>query len=688
MYFMTSKRLALRVTIQSLAMILGVYIVMQVFTYWKDNLILGLSGIASLPRMVASFMAFNVLPPALVFGVLMFFLAFRIQRVGERLEAGESIPQGEIERTRTRLLQFSTVVLVINLIGFAAGYILLMVLRGRALEILRPDRLVILISNMAGGLVYASAQTALHNMAFADIRDRLGIREIGSRKRERRSTTKQVLITLCLALYIITFIQFNVRDAIEYDMAGDEVLAGVAAGTIARENAAGEFRRILGGTLGSFISRPDVDINLVPAPWERPDSAASRQQRVFFLYAFFILVVATGVQAAISTDIRRQLSAISRRVRDVLDGGGDLRIRLNLRSMDELGELTDLINRMLDSFHEVACGIASAAGQNRDGAGAIDRELGFSEDLAKRTLETVRSMESTLKEHARQTTGFVAALRSFRNSVVKADEATADQKRFVVETSAAMHEMVASIRSISTMTERAGVLTGELAERGESGGSAVREARAAIDEIDAAARQVLGVLASLNKIAADTNLLAMNAAIEAAHAGAHGQGFAVVADEVRNLANNASKRTNDIKSLITVMGARVESGVRRADASGVVLSRLVEGIKESASISQEIAEAAKEQDVGANLVLDSITTAVRSAEMVGGLMADQSRKSEDIAQSLENMLTGLEALAGAASRQSEEVRALEESFSAVRREVDANLKTVGELDSNMVRFKI
>jgi len=96
--------------------------------------------------------------------------------------------------------------------------------------------------------------------------------------------------------------------------------------------------------------------------------------------------------------------------------------------------------------------------------------------------------------------------------------------------------------------------------------------------------------------------------------------------------------------------------------------------------------AAREQAVGTNSVLDSITKAVASAETVGGLMADQSRKSDDIAQSLEAVLARLESLAAAASRQSGEVRALEESFAAVRREADANLRTVSSLDEEMARF--
>jgi methyl-accepting chemotaxis protein len=162
----------------------------------------------------------------------------------------------------------------------------------------------------------------------------------------------------------------------------------------------------------------------------------------------------------------------------------------------------------------------------------------------------------------------------------------------------------------------------------------------------------------------------------------------VVADEVRTLATNAAARTKKIKELVAAMSVKVGIGVQRADASGVVLSRLVEGLKESASISGEIAEAAKEQAVGTNSVIGSITKAVQSAEMVGGLMSAQSRKSDEIALSLEEVLARLEGLAAAASRQTEEVRALEESFSAVRREVDRNLETVGALDAEMARFKV
>ncbi|GAB1455065.1 hypothetical protein MASR2M48_03710 [Spirochaetota bacterium] len=685
---MKSKNLALRVTMQSVVMILGVYVVMQVFTYFKDNLILGINGLSALPGMVVSFISINVLPPMLVLGVLIFFLALRIQRVGERLAAGESISPEETERTRTRLLRFSNTVLGINIFGFAAGFVLMLIFKGRAYEILYPYRLVILVSNVSGAVIYASAQTSLHNIAFADIRERLGIREIGSRKRERSSTTRQLITTVSMAIYVITFVQFNVHDTSEYDAIGDEVYAAVVSGLMAPGDAEDAFRRLLGERMGTFISRSDVDLSVVPLPWERPDSATTRQQNIFFLYTIFILLVTMGVQLIISLDFKDQISSISRRIQDVLEGGGDLRLRLNIRSMNDMGELTGLINRLLDRFHLVAKNIGATATQTRETAKAIDRELVRSEELTLKTRNAVLSLETSLYMQANVTKGFVSSLRSFRDSVAKAVEAGRTQRHFIAETSAAMEEMAASIQSISTMTERAGILTSELSERGASGGQAVKDSRAAMDEIDIAAKEILAVLATLSKIAADTNLLAMNAAIEAAHAGDRGKGFAVVANEVRNLASKASDSTKAIKAQIAAMDKKVGSGIQRVDASGQVLIRMAGGVDESASISREIAQAAREQATGTNAVMGSITRAVESSEAMGTLMADQSRQSDDIAQSLENVLNQLEKLANVASEQSQQVSALEESFSAVRREVDANLLTVGSLDEEMRRFKV
>ena len=125
-----------------------------------------------------------------------------------------------------------------------------------------------------------------------------------------------------------------------------DILAGVATGSIAPEDAGTAYRSLLAERLPELGARASGGADDVPLPWERADGAVSRQQTMFIMYAAFTLCICCAVQAIVSSSLRGQLRAIANRVRDVLDGGGDLRIRLSIRAMDDLGELTELLNRL------------------------------------------------------------------------------------------------------------------------------------------------------------------------------------------------------------------------------------------------------------------------------------------------------------------------------------------------------
>jgi methyl-accepting chemotaxis protein len=246
--------------------------------------------------------------------------------------------------------------------------------------------------------------------------------------------------------------------------------------------------------------------------------------------------------------------------------------------------------------------------------------------------------------------------------------------------------MASSIRSVEGMTKRAGDLVLGLAARGRSGGEDSSATRAAIAEIEAAASKVLAVLAALGKIAGDTNLLAMNAAIEAAHAGERGAGFAVVANEVRTLAANAGVQTKSIKGLVNAMSERVVKGVARAEASGKSLAELVRGLEEAAAISREIAAAMGEQADGTRSAADSLVRIVEASRSIEDRMADQEAQAARMSTSLEAALGRLDALVESSRGQAEGRARLRDSFTSVRAEVDRNLEAVDALTAAIGRF--
>ena len=475
-----TRRLALRVTLNSALMILVVYIVMQVVSFFRDNLILGLSGASGLTTTVFAFIGVNVLPPLLVLSVLIYLLALPIQKAQARLEAGEELGPEELEATRRRILRFSNFVLAVNLVGFAAGYVILEVLTAGPAALLRPDKLVILLSNLAGAGAFSTAQSALDNMAFAPLRERLGIYAIGGRKREARSTRRQMLLSLLLVVYALTFLQFNERDVAAFEEVGAGILARVRSGELPAVDAEEAYRSSLAAALPTFSSRGMANVLAVKAPWDRKESLSSLQFGVFLLYFAFLALVAAGIQLAVSRERRGEIDALQRRLREVVAGGGDLGARVSLRSMDDFGELAELINRLLDEFGRVVSGIGAQAARTKEGADAIARVLSAAEGAADRSVQAFLALESGLEAEAAESVRLRGALGTFRGAAAKVEEAAESHDRFVADTSAAMEEMASSIESVEGMTRRSGELAASLAGRGKEGaGLGARDGRGA-----------------------------------------------------------------------------------------------------------------------------------------------------------------------------------------------------------------
>jgi methyl-accepting chemotaxis protein len=671
----------------SIGMILAVYVVMQIIAFFRDNVILGITSVGALPSSVVFFIGMYVLPPMAVCGGLLYLFALPLEKTLERLRAGEAIEPEVAERTRVRILGFRVVLYALNIVGFVLGFIVIVILEDGIGGLASPYRILILVSNIAGACVYAASQSSLANIAFGELRDRLNLREIGDRKRELSRWTQQILIGTALVVYALTFVAFNVQILTRYADLGTSVLVAEREGKMTRDEAEKAFRDGIPAIVPNAAVRKDISLDTIPLSWEL-GAAEGREMTVFLLHALFIVLITILIHATTALEVRDQMNAMRARLSDVLDGEGDLRKRLTVRAMDEYGEQAELINRLLSRFHDMAVRITSAAAETRAVAQSIDQVLRNAEETSKDAGEAVATLAESIETEAETSRELTRALDSFRQAAEGVGAAIEDQRRFADGSAAAMEEMAANIRSVETMTERSGTLTGELARKGEEGSGAVTEAGAAIREIEDASGNVLTVLKSLTKIAGDTNLLAMNAAIEAAHAGASGAGFAVVADEVRKLANDAAKATKSIKDLMSTMNARVVRGVEASNVSGTSFSRLADGIAQAASISKEIAQAMREQGQGTKDVENSIARVVSATETIRARMNEQDDRTRAMEQSLAAALDRLADLAGASREQATAMHRLDDSFASVRAEVDRNIAATGVLEKVLAGLKI
>jgi methyl-accepting chemotaxis protein len=374
-----------------------------------------------------------------------------------------------------------------------------------------------------------------------------------------------------------------------------------------------------------------------------------------------LIMIAIGVLMSlvigylVARSITRPLHAFSNSMSSISEENYDAEI-CGLNRLDEIGDLS----RILQNFRDKLVFARDAAEREafaREEQARIVGDLGhglkdlasgnlairikhpFSEEYEglrsdfNSTVETMNELMRTIVSNAQEIRGRAEEISASSEDL---SQRTENQAATLEETAAALDELTASVRAAADGASEVERVVAVARQDAEQSGSVVSEAVEAMSLIRKSSTEISQIIGVIDDIAFQTNLLSLNAGVEAARAGDAGRGFAVVASEVRALAQRSSEAAKQIKSLITSSTEQVETGVGLVGRTGEALGSIVDRVSDIDKLVGDIATGSREQSVGLGEInigiaqLDQVTQ--QNAAMVEeATAAATTLKNESIA---------------------------------------------------------
>ena len=350
-----------------------------------------------------------------------------------------------------------------------------------------------------------------------------------------------------------------------------------------------------------------------------------------------ILIIVAFSYLLIKKTILHPITNTVSLLKNISEGDGDLSQRIEIQSKDEIGDLAKYFNLTVEKIGQTILLVKNQTTQLKLSGELLATNTNQTATAINQITANISSIQNQTVNQSASVTETSATIEQVSKGIERLNELITDQSANITQSSSAIEEMMANIHSVTMSLVKNEANISRLTESSQNGKTQVEKIANAITEVAKDSQSLLEVSSLIQGIASQTNLLAMNAAIEAAHAGEFGKGFAVVADEVRKLAETSSTQTKTITAMLKKITASIQE-ITAYSENVVSTFMLIEDEVETVGTHEAtILNAMKEQNEGGRQILESISALNTITQNVHQNSEEMLTGSQQVLEETKNM---------------------------------------------------